>query len=266
MNTNFDSLYCIMETQKIWDDDNKEFTRVFSIEKVEKVNPIDYYKDAELRKRAIVLRDLLYMSDPILAVSLDDSFFIKQAAATLEGFFEKFEKVVVPENFLKLLETERKRDQEQLLKNQSITTDQLTALIFKSYKDFGYLYSKYLYENLSKGTDREKLPKSILIDDDGTVKKVGETELTDGQLKNVINHRKVIVAHFFEKENVWHCLFLTYNSLKGTENWKGGQAHFHYISSFFGITKEEFLQSMESGDYRSTSIHIELLGYGNQSK
>lgn len=60
-------------------------------------------------------------------------------------------------------------------------------------------------------------------------------------------------------------LFVTYNSIGGKENWKEGQAHFHYISSAFGISKEEFIESMRSGKYKSTSVHIDLLEYGKQT-
>jgi hypothetical protein len=148
----------------------------------------------------------------------------------------------------------------------TLNPDELMSLIFKSYNDFGYLYSKYLFENLPGGLEGKKLPKLFHIREDGTIEKVGETDLTDGELKNVIEHRKVIVSHFFEKDDFWHCFFLTYNSIGGKENWKNGQAHFHYISSSFEISKADFIESMRTGKYKSTSIHIDLLDYGNQTE
>ncbi len=122
------------------------------------------------------------------------------------------------------------------------------------------------FENLPNGLEGKKLPKLFHIKEDGTIHKVGETDLTDGELKNVIEHRKVIVSHFFEKDDFWHCFFLTYNSIGGKENWKNGQAHFHYISSSFGISKADFIESVRTGKYKSTSIHIDLLDYGNQTE
>ena len=138
------------------------------------------------------------------------------------------------------------------------------SLIFKSYQDYGYLYSKYVFENLPNGFEDKKLPKLFHVKEDGTVYKVGETDLTDGQLKHIIEHRKVIVSHFFEKDDLWHCIFNTYASLAGRENHKDGQAHFHYISSSFLLTKQEFIDSMDNGKYRSTKVHIDLLDYGHQ--
>lgn len=255
-----------MKTEKIFDENGNGFTRVFSSDKVEKVNPIDYYQSYEIEKRAIALRDLLYAKDPYLTSLLEDKFFVKKAEETLIGFFEEFETTEVHANFIKLLETTRKKDQVSLLKGLSLNPDQLMSLIFKSYKEHGFLYSKYRFENLPNGLEGKKLPKLFRLKENGEIEKVGETDLTDGELKNVIEQRKVIVSHFFEHEEVWHCFFLTYNSIGGKENHNDGQPHFHYISSGFNISKDEFIDSMKTGKYKSTSIHIDLLDYGNQPK
>jgi hypothetical protein len=254
-----------MKTEKIFDENGHGFTRVFSTDKVELVNPVEYYKKYELQKRTITLRDFLFAKNPFLTSQIEDKFFVRKAEETLVGFFEKFEQTKVHENLIQLLNTTRKKDQEALLKGMTLNTDELLSLIFKSYNDFGYLYSKFLFENLPGGLVGKKLPKLFHIKDDGTIMKVGETDLTDGELKNVIEHRKVIVSHFFEKEDFWHCFFLTYNSIGGEENWKKGQAHFHYISSSFGISKADFVESMRTGQYKSSSIHIDLLDYGQQT-
>lgn len=254
-----------MEAKKIYEENGQGFTRIFSSDKVENVNPIDYYKKYELEKRAIVLRDLLNAKEPNLASQLDDSFFIKQAEDTLDGFFEKFENTEIHENYYKLLETERKKDQISLLKGLSLNPDQLMSLIFKSFQIYGFSYCKYRFENLPKGLEQRKLPTLIQLNENSSIKKIGDTDLTDGELKNIIEHRKVIVSHFFVKGDTWHCFFTTYNSIGGKENWKNGQAHFHYISSAFGISKIDFIESMKTGKYKSTSIHIDLMNYGNQS-
>ncbi|WP_345956045.1 hypothetical protein [Mucilaginibacter sp. PAMB04168] len=255
-----------MHTEKIFDENGQGFTRVFSTDKVEKVNPIEFYKSAELEKRAIVLHDLLSAKDPFLASMVSRDFYIKNAKVGLEELFEAFEKTKVDGSLLELLKTSRKKDQIRLLKGIKFNPDELMSLIFKSYSDFGLLYSKYLFENLPAGLEGKKLPKMFRMKEDGSIDKVGETDLSDGELKNVIEHRKVIVSHFFENDDLWHCFFITYNSIGGKENWKDGQAHFHYISSAFGISKEDFIESMKSGKYKSTSVHIDLLDYGSQTK
>jgi len=253
-----------MNTEKIFDDNGRGFTRVFSTDKVELVNPVEYYKTYDLEEQVIFLRDLLNAKYPFETSKLDDKFFVKQAEKMQVEFFEKFEQTKVHDNLIQLLKTTRKKDQKALLKGMTLNSDELMSLIFKSYNDFGFLYSKYLFENLPNGLEGKKLPKLFYTKEDGTIEKVGETNLTDGELKNVIEHRKVIVSHFFEQDDFWHCFFLLYNSIGGKENWKNGQAHFHYISSSFGIPKADFIESMRTGQYKSTSIHIDLLDYGKQ--
>lgn len=250
-----------MSTHKIYDENGQGFTRIFSMDKIENVNPIEYYKTYEIEKRATSLRDLLNTKNPFLTSQLDDEFFIKKAEETLEGFFEEFENTEVHENFLELLKTARKKDQVRLLRGMTLNPNELMAFIFKSYSEFGFLYSKYLFENLPHGLEGKRLPKLFHLKEDGTVEKVGETDLTDGELKNVIEHRKVIVSHFFEREDVWHCFFVTYNSLSGKENHKNGQPHFHYMSSGFGVSKKDFIESMRTGNYRATSVHFDLQDY-----
>jgi hypothetical protein len=71
------------------------------------------------------------------------------------------------------------------------------SLIFKSYNDYGFIHSKYCFENLPVIFREKRLPKLFHINDFGTNKKVGETDLTAGQLKNSLEQRKVIVSHFF---------------------------------------------------------------------
>lgn len=256
----------ISNTKKIAHEDGNGFYRIFWDDNIEKVNPIEYYKKFELQKRAISYRDILEMQDPILTSNISNDFFIRFAEEKLkeEKFWEIKEQINVPENFLKLLDTTRKKDQESLLKGLSINPDQLISLIFKSFKDYGYLYSRYRFENLPKGLETKKKPKLANISEDG-IKTIGDTDLTKGQVKNMIEQRKVIISHFFDRGDDWHCLFLTYKSINGEESWKDGQAHFHYISSAFGIKRDDFIESMKNGQYKSTSIHIDLLDYGNQS-
>jgi len=262
------TLKSIANSKKIAYENGNGFYRIFWDDNIERVNPIEYYKQYELQKRAISYRDLLEIKESVLTAELSNDFFIRFAKEKLdeEKFWEIKEQTEVPENFLKLFGTNKKKDQESLLRGLSINPNQLISLIFKSYKDYGYMYSRYRFENFPKGLESKRKPKIADISEDGIVKTIGETDLTKGQVKNMIEQRKVIIAHFFDKGDNWHCLFTTYNSIEGKENWNDGQPHFHYLSSAFGITRDDFIESMKSGQYKSTSIHISLLEYGNQAK
>ena len=106
----------ISKSTKIADEDGNGFYRIFWDDKVEKVNPVEYYKNYELNKRAISFRDILEMKDPFLAGKLTTDFYVKLAKEEIEKekFWETKEEIEVPENFLKLLETTRKKDQVSL--------------------------------------------------------------------------------------------------------------------------------------------------------
>lgn len=253
-----------MRSDKIWDKDGKSFLRVFFHDNIERVNPIEYYTNFMIFKSMLLERDLLDSMDSERSATVPDSFFRKRAQEKSAALITELRSDKVNENILKIFETFRKKDQEKVWKDQTINPDQLFDLIFQSYEKYGYLYSNYRFEVLDPGSRSKILPTAFHQNENGQIEKIGETQLSDGELKNVLLHRKVIVAHIFEKEDCWHSLFLTYNSLKGEENWNSGQAHFHYISSAFNLTKEEFIESMRSGKYLSTKIHITLKDYGHQ--
>lgn len=255
-----------METEKIFDENGQGFIRAFYSNNLERVNPIEYYEASELKNSATLIKDVLALKNPILTSFLDSDFFERKAKEMIMGYCKKCLNTEIHQNFIELLKTTRKKDQVRLLKGMTLNPDELMSLIFKSYQEFGFLYSKYHFPNLPNGFVRRKLPKIFRLDENNNIIKVGDTDLTDGELKHIIENRKVIVSHFFEKEDNWHCFFSTYKSMGGEENWKDGQPHFHYISSSFGISKDDFIESMRTGNYKSTSIHIDLLEYGKQPK
>jgi hypothetical protein len=249
-----------MEEHIIYDEDGKGFTRAYIGTDIEFADPIKYYSENEIEKHKTEIKDLLFMKNAFLASQLNEDFFTKNALKHWDDKLNEINNTVVPDNFLHLLDTTTKADQIKLLKGQSLTPEQLIAFIFKAWTGYGFTFSQYTAEHHHKGLDESQLPTLIHIEDD-KVKTVGETSLTEGQLKNVIEHRKVIVAKFFDKGDNWHCLFVTFNSLAGKENWQGGQPHFHYISDKFGLTREDVVNRIKSGNYASTPVHIPLLDY-----
>ena len=242
----------------IYDEDGTGFTRIQDSEDIEYVDPIQYYSEQEIKYHKTEIKDFLFMKNTFLASMLNEEFFSKKAIKHWNDKYEEIKTTNIPNNFIKLLTAIKKNDQIKLLKGQSINPEQLIAFIFKAWTDFGFSFSQYTVEHHHNGLDKSQLPTLIYVDGD-KVKKVGKTTLSDKQLKNVVEYRKVIVAKFLDKAENWHCLFVTYNSLAGKENWNNGQPHFHYISDKFGLTREKVVRRFKSGNYASTSVHITLL-------
>ena len=244
-----------MRTSKIYNDEKNGFFRLYHSDFVENVNPIEYYKNLELEMNIQSIKDILDMKNPLLTSEVDDEFLAQMAKKYIPAFYEEAEGTILHENYLTLFSTSKKKDQIKLLKGMSLNSMELLGLIFKSY-EYGYTYSKYRFEKLPTMLPEKIKPIIAQKDKNNNIFKIGTTNLTDGELKNMIDHRNAIVSNFFEKESLWHCFFVTYNSLGGKENWNSGQPHFHYISSSFGVTKDDFVTSMKNGDYLSTSVHI----------
>jgi hypothetical protein len=244
-----------MKTSKIYDDDMNGFTRIYQSDFVENVNPIEYYKNIELEISIQSIKDILYLKNPSFTSALDDDDFVKMAKKYIPSYYEEAEEIILHQNYITLFSTSKKKDQVKLLKGMCLNSMELIALIFKSY-EYGYTYSKYLFEKLPASSTEKIKPIIARKDENNNILKIGNTNLSDGELKNLIEQRNAIVSHFFERDGLWHCFFVTYNSLSGKENWEGGQPHFHYISSSFEIKKDDFITSMKKGNYLSTSIHI----------
>jgi hypothetical protein len=228
---------------------------------IEFVDPIEYYSKTFIASNFSMMRDLMLLNHPQIPLEIMEKVIYKQVLKDWSAKYEEIEQTKVPEYLVALLMSKSKNEQEKLLRNTSITPEQLIAFIFFAKRDYNYFFSQYTSEFQQTGLDQSKMPKVVEIKD-GKVRKVGETTLSDGQLKQAIEHRKTVVSKFLDKESEWHCLFLTFDSLKGKEIWKGGQPHYHYISDKFGIHREKVIKNLKSKKYNLGSLpHIDLLGY-----
>jgi len=251
---------------KINTEDQKGSYLVFKNEDVEYTNPIEHYSNSVINHRVIILHELTkdeYEKQGI-SKSVAKKVILENVVKEWNEEFKEIMDSIIPENFLLLLDSESKKEQERLLKEQSISSTTFLAFICKAWSEFGFLFSEYKSENYSMGTDKKNLPNLINVENN-EVEKVGETNLTNGQLKQVVEHRKVIVAKILDKDENWHCFLLTYKSLSGKENWRDGKPHLHYISNKWGIARKQLVDKIKSGKHPSTSIHIELFNYRNQT-
>lgn len=239
---------------------------IFEAPDVEYVNPIDYYAEAQMSMDISMMRDILQLKLPHFPLEFLEPYILREANKEWQKKHNEINQTTIPQKFTTLLTTTKKREQIKLLKNSSITPEQLIALIFKGWTEYGYSFSQYVSEMPHNGLDVTKMPILVEIKKNN-VRKVGSTSMTDGQLKQAIEHRKVMVAKFLDKQNEWHCFFLTYESLKGKESWKNGTPHYHYISDKFGLTRQNVLEQLKSCNYSLGSLpHISLLKYRAQSE
>lgn len=259
-----------MKTDIIFSEDGQEFVIMDYVEKVEKVNPIEYIEECELNHVISTIKGCLYSKNKLMAEDVPNTWYIGKAIEELENIpnekrlLNKILNTKVNQNYIKLINTGKKKDQEKLLKGLSITKDEMLNLFCIAYKDYGFLYSFYTFEVIPNGYENKELPK-IANYSNGNISKIGKTNLTDGEIKQLIENRAVITAHFIEKDEVWHCFLFTDKSMKGQEKWERGQAHLHYVSSSYNFSKEQILEELKNGEHKSLSIHIPIMDYGNQT-
>ncbi len=251
----------MIREQKIHDDAGDGFYQIFEGQDIEFINPIDYYSNLYIRPKISVEREFLLLRNFPFRGPLLEELLKKRA---LEAWDEKYKEILstnVPPNFISLLSADSKKDQIRLLKSTKISLDELAAFIFRAWLDHGYSFSEYKAQHYHKGLDESTLPNVINVTDE-KIESVGKTSMSQGQMKQVIEARTVIVSKFFDKGSSWHCFFCTYRSLRGEENWNGGTPHFHYISDKFGVLRENVVETLQRKEYKLNNLpHIELTGY-----
>jgi hypothetical protein len=258
-----------MRIQKILDKNTGELlVSMIENEDVVNIEPIKYYHDFFIANKLVISgvpSNELKGSKKPSKRSMDVYVSSLKLWNELE---KKILKTSIPSNLILLLNSNRKREQENLLKGIEITPMILVALIFRACSEYGFKFSQYRKEIYPNGIDKTKMPYAAEIKDDGDVKIFGKTELSKGFIKQAIEHRTVNIGKFIEKADNWHCFFANYKSLNGDEIWQGKhQPHFHYISNYFGLTKEKVISELKSKNYGLGNLpHLKLIGYWDNKK
>lgn len=249
----------VINEQRIYEDDGNGRYTIFSSDDVEYVNPLKHFKNVCVKTDTAMMRDLVAREMPSLPPAMREALMIKHSLKDWKKMEFELRQTAIPQNLLHLLNAASKKEQVRLLKDIAITKTQLRAFIIKAWTDYGFSYSQYTGEHQQKGLDLEKMPALVEVVDDA-LNKIGTTTLSDGQLKQAIDHRKRTIAKFLDKDGIWHCFFVTYDSLKRKETWKGGQPHYHYISDKFELDRAYVVQSLKSSKYQLGNLpHIDLM-------
>jgi hypothetical protein len=254
-----------MANHIIPNDNGKGFHIISASGDIEYTDPIKSFHNRLVSFQALLFEKLLLSENP----AFDIATVRKVSAENAEEFWNEYltdlTNAEIPEGLVSVLRSTSKKEQEKCLRNLQLTPQIWMTFIFKAFKDYGFTYSEYTSEQIPKDIDKTDLPRVIKIDPETReITKTGKTSLTDGQLRKVLDQRKVVAAKFLDKGSDWHCFFITYKSIGGQESWQDGQPHFHYISDKFGISRNDAVAQFKGDKYPSTNFHIALLGYGNQ--
>lgn len=255
-----------MKEVRITENDGKVIYKLFKSPDCEYVNIIEHDISRFFSMGISILTDAILLENPNIDEEILNDHVVKEVKKSWQEEFKKTSDTKLPVSLHSLFTAKSKKEQKRLLSGISLTSLELRKLLYVASIDHNYLYSQYTSEHDPNNFDPKNLPPLSYLDRNG-LQKVGRTSLSDGQLRQAIDHRKVTISKFLDKGDSWHCLFITHESIKGKEKWKNGQAHYHYISNLFGMSRARVLNELKSKDYSLGSLpHINITDYGNQPK
>ena len=246
-----------MTTYKYEDGDKEFFAN--EMDEVENVS----YRDTMIKFHASSTAPVLkaYLDrDKKCRLPYNDDIVYRAASIIAEKTYENLTKCSFDSCFESLFKKElSKKEQIRLLKGAQLTETQLFSL-FNFAEECGYRFSHYKWQGDPKSVKEEKLPSFMHMKDDGSIEYIGETTLTEGQMRTIINQADVLIVSIFDNGSHWHCFLQTYKGLKGMESGvQGSRPHLHYLSDSFGISKADLEKMIKIGRYPNTPVHIPLL-------
>lgn len=165
-----------------------------------------------------------------------------------------------PEFLRDLFSTTKKKEQELLLRDKTITTENLICWILYSGR-IGGAFSQYSHHGGS-GNLKGRAPLMIDASDENNIVTVGETDLSQSALKYLVENQKVVMSQFVDlPDGRWYCFYRTHRGLAGRESGEHG-SHLHFISSAYGIDREELVKNFKRGVCPTNGFHVRLIGYG----
>lgn len=137
-----------------------------------------------------------------------------------------------PDFMKKLFNKKKKKEQEALLKEQSITSENLISWFLEGGRSKG-LFSEYSCELPDKELEGRK-PLLIDATDPDNIKTVGTTDLSNAALKHLVENQHKVIAQFVDfDDGRWFCFYRTFKGMSGREMGNQGE-HMHFISNAYG--------------------------------
>ena len=169
-----------------------------------------------------------------------------------------------PGFLLNLFDSKKKREQEYLLRGQSVTPEYLICWFLQAGARKGK-YSQYGFDG-GAGNLSGRIPAIIDASDPNNIKAIGETDLSQEAMMHLVETQHKVLAQMVDFEDGrWYCFYRTHRGLAGRESGKHGQ-HLHFISSAYGIDRETLVENFKKGICPSNGFHVSLVGYYDEKR
>lgn len=198
---------------------------------VEFIDPVGFWHKAAFTTTFNMEQHLMTSVEHGLDSEALENYLANSAMKFADKTIDEIWNTTPPPELMTALFLSSKKEQVAIIgENLSINSSELASFIMHACREHGFLFSQYHTEHKPIGTDESKLPKMIHKVSDTEVISVGDTPLSEGQQRALVDQRTVKVAKFLDhSDGTWHCLFLTYRSLAGKE--EGHPPHLDYITA-----------------------------------
>lgn len=218
--------------------------------------PFDYFRLGHAYHSANMFQDILKVKCPIaIPDDLVRKFVLQQ---TDEMIADKLANSKPHPAIHQLFFDESLSHKEQinLLKDVTLTPSDILWLN-KEAQDSGFLMDIYHEEKYPEKFDEKKHPLLFQKKEDGSIEKMGSTDMTEGEMRALLEQRKVIQARVYHRESIWHCFYFTFKGLAGEESGiMGSKPHYHYLSDKTGIKWDDLVSRIKDCDMPSSKVHI----------
>lgn len=220
--------------------------------------PFDYFRYSHAYNAANLFQDVLKANCPI---NIPDDFVRKYVLKQTDDMIS--EKLANSQSHpaihqLLINESLSHKEQNKILKNMTLSPSDLLWLN-KEAQELGYLMDIYHEERYPERFDEKKHPLLFQKKKDGSIEKMGLTDMTEGEMRALLEQRKVIQARVYHKESIWHCFYFTLRGLAGEESGiMGSKPHYHYLSDKSGIMWDELVSRIKDCNMPSSKVHIVL--------
>lgn len=218
--------------------------------------PFDYFRLGHAYNSANIFQDVLKEKCPI---SIPDDFVRRFVLQKTDEMISQMLSNSVPHPAIHQLlidDSLSHKEQERLLKNVTLTTTDMLWMN-KEAQDIGYLLDIYHEEKYPEKFDEKKQPLFFHQNNDGNIEEMGTTDMTEGEMRALLEQRKVIQARVYHKNSTWHCFYFTLKGLAGEESgFMGSKPHYHYLSDKSGIVWDNLVKRIKDCDIPTSKVHI----------
>lgn len=162
-----------------------------------------------------------------------------------------------PEYLISLYTTNKKKNQESLLRGKTISSTDLICWILYSGHLNG-LFSQYGFDG-GAGDLSDRSPLLIDANDVEHILAVGQTDLSDAALKHIVENQKKVLAQFIDFEDGrWYCFYRTFRGMSGREPGNHGR-HIHFVSFAYGLKRDQLIDGFKKGKCPESGFHVKFL-------